>query len=428
MAISILMPALSPTMTEGTLAKWLVKAGDTIKSGMVIAEIETDKATMEVEAVEEGTIHEILIPAGTANVAVNTPIAIIREEGESEVKAPASPPAPAPNTAPAPAPTPAPTMAPAKSGEMADNTHQNRVFASPLAKRLAKEKGLDLSQLKGSGPHGRIVKHDIDHAPAVSTGPAKSNAPVASPAPTANAPVNPPTPTANPFEPAFDLVPLTTMRKVIAARLTESKQNIPHFYLSVDVEIDALMDFRARLNGKKDADYKISVNDIIIKALAMALKRVPNANASYCGNDIKIYKSIDIAVAVAIDGGLITPVVRAADSKGLASISNEMKNLAAKAKAGKLQPAEFQGGTISISNLGMFGIKNFQAVINPPQAAILAVGAGFATPIIKNGAVASATIMNLTLSVDHRAIDGAVGAELLKWVKSFLEDPETMFL
>ncbi len=430
MTIAILMPALSPTMTEGTLAKWLVKVGDPIKSGMVIAEIETDKATMEVEAVEEGIMQEILIPAGTAGVLVNTTIATISGDDEAA-------PNPTPNPTPNPAPTPSATalVAPAVIAQAplapapSNNNAGNRVFISPLARRIAQDKNLDISKIQGSGPKGRIIRDDVEglqassHAPVIAPAPSPIIAPIAqNPAKTTNAP------STNPFEPEFEIQPLSTMRKVIASRLSESKQNIPHFYLSVDVEIDALLAFRARLNTKPEATWKISVNDFVIKALAMALRKVPQANSSFDGNSVKIYKSIDIAVAVAIDGGLITPVVRGADNKGIASISDEMKNLASKAKAGKLQPQEFQGGTISISNLGMFGIKNFQAVINPPQAAILAVGAGVPSAVVKNGALAMATIMNLTLSVDHRAIDGSVGAELLKFVKIYCEDPELMFL
>jgi len=418
MPIKILMPALSPTMTEGTLAKWLVSEGDDVNSGDVIAEIETDKATMEVEAVEEGKVGKLLVGEGTEGVKVNELIALLLEDGEdasaldgiaASTTAPsASAAAPA---APAAAPTPA---APAPAAPAAADG--GRLFASPLARRMAQQAGLDLAGVAGSGPNGRIVKSDIEAALA---GGAPAAAPVAQAAPAAAAPAG--------FEPAFDYEPANNMRKVIAQRLTESKQTVPHFYLTVDCEIDTLLALRKDLNARSD-DYKISVNDLIIKASGVALRKVPAANASWTGDGIKRYHSADISVAVAIEGGLITPVVRDAGGKGLETISNEMRDLAARARDGKLMPEEYQGGTFSISNLGMFGIKQFDAVINPPQGAIMAVGAGEPRPVVRNGALAVATVMSVTLSVDHRVVDGAVGAELLAAFKMLIEDPMTMLL
>ena len=418
MPIKILMPALSPTMTEGTLAKWLVSEGDDVNSGDVIAEIETDKATMEVEAVEEGKVGKLLVGEGTEGVKVNELIALLLEDGEdasaldgiaASTTAPsASAAAPA---APAAAPTPA---APAPAAPAAADG--GRLFASPLARRMAQQAGLDLAGVAGSGPNGRIVKSDIEAALA---GGAPAAAPVAQAAPAAAAPAG--------FEPAFDYEPANNMRKVIAQRLSESKQTVPHFYLTVDCEIDTLLALRKDLNARSD-DYKISVNDLIIKASGVALRKVPAANASWTGDGIKRYHSADISVAVAIEGGLITPVVRDAGGKGLETISNEMRDLAARARDGKLMPEEYQGGTFSISNLGMFGIKQFDAVINPPQGAIMAVGAGEPRPVVRNGALAVATVMSVTLSVDHRVVDGAVGAELLAAFKMLIEDPMTMLL
>ncbi|MBO6559041.1 MAG: pyruvate dehydrogenase complex dihydrolipoamide acetyltransferase [Nisaea sp.] len=444
MAIPVLMPALSPTMTEGKLASWLVAEGDTISAGDVIAEIETDKATMEVEAVDEGVLGKIIVPAGTENVAVNRPIAVILEEGEDAGSvdmdalaggAPKAAPAPKPEAAPAPAkaaepakaepaPAPAPKAAPAPAAASGD-----RVFASPLARRMAEQAGLDLGQIQGSGPNGRIVKHDVEQAIAGGTGKA---APAAAPAPAAAAPAAAPSlgtaPSADvPGLPEYEEIPNSTMRKVIAKRLTESKQFAPHFYLTVDCEIDALLEVRKQLNGKLDGE-KVSVNDLVIKAAAQALKKVPAANASWTEAAIRVFKSVDISVAVAIEGGLITPVIKGAQTKGVLDIAREMKDLAARARAGKLMPEEFQGGTFSISNLGMFGIKDFAAVINPPQGAILAVGAGEQRPVVKDGALAVATVMSCTLSVDHRVVDGAVGAEFLAAFKKLIEDPLTMLL
>lgn len=430
MTIQILMPALSPTMTEGKLAAWMKNEGDAIAPGDVIAEIETDKATMEVEAIDEGVLGKILIEAGTENVAVNTPIAIMLEDGESagdiDAAATATPspaPAPAPSAAPTPAPAqaPAPTAAPAPAPTASSG---GRTIASPLARRMAEQAGIDLASVSGSGPNGRIVKSDIEAA--IAGGGAKAaplQAPVAAPAPIAAS-----APSADvPGMPDYDAIPNTTMRKVIARRLTESKQHAPHFYLTVDCEIDALLATRKQLNEKL-SDGKVSVNDLVIKAAAIALKQVPAANASWTEEEIRIYRSVDISVAVAIEGGLITPVIRGAQNKGLAEIAAEMKDLAGRARDGKLMPEEYQGGTFSISNLGMFGIKDFCAVINPPQGAILAVGAGEPRPVVKDGALAIATVMSCTLSVDHRVVDGAIGAEFMAAFKKLIEDPLTMLL
>ncbi|MGQ0663868.1 MAG: pyruvate dehydrogenase complex dihydrolipoamide acetyltransferase [Pseudomonadota bacterium] len=423
MPFKVLMPALSPTMTEGKLAKWLKKEGDEVKSGHVLAEIETDKATMEIEAVDEGMLGKILVPDGTEGVKVNEIIALILAEGEDSralagaVGGPAGPApkpaAPAPPVAPAAAATPAPLVAPAGDG-------RGRIFASPLARRMAQQAGLDLAAIKGSGPQGRVVKIDIETALATAPAPTAPPAPALLPA----AAVAGPTP--------YRLVPHTSMRKVIARRLTEAKQQVPHFYLTIDCEIDALLQLRADLNAKSpetgDGAYKLSVNDLVIRAAALALKRVPGANASWSEEGMLLYEAVDIAVAVAIPGGLITPIIRHADAKGLAAISNEMKALGAKAREGKLKLEEFQGGTFSVSNLGMYGVKDFAAVINPPHGCILAVGAGEPRPVVKGGALAIATVMSCTLSVDHRAVDGAVGAEFLAAFKKLIEDPLTMLL
>jgi pyruvate dehydrogenase E2 component (dihydrolipoamide acetyltransferase) len=429
MPVQILMPALSPTMTEGNLAKWLKAEGDAVKSGDILCEIETDKATMEFEAVDEGVLGKILVAGGTSGVAVNTPIAVLLEEGEdaSAISAAAAKPSPTPSL-PLPqagegggAPsTPRPL---AGEGQGVRASAGARVFASPLAKRIAKDGNVDLAAVKGSGPHGRIVKADVEAA--LKAGPAKpaATAPVAAPAPAPKA-----APAASsPFEPAFEEIPNSSMRKVIARRLTEAKSTIPHFYLSIDCELDALLKVRADLNGRSDA-YKLSVNDFVVRAVALALKKVPAANASWGEEAIKRYTDIDISVAVATPSGLITPIVHHADHKGLAEISNEMKALAAKARDNKLKPEEFQGGGFTISNLGMFGIKDFAAIINPPQGCILAVGAGEQRPVVKNGALAVATVMTCTLSVDHRVVDGAVGAEFLSAFKKLIEDPLSMLL
>jgi pyruvate dehydrogenase E2 component (dihydrolipoamide acetyltransferase) len=424
MPIKILMPALSPTMTEGNLAKWLKSEGDAVKAGDVIAEIETDKATMEVEAVDEGTLGKILVPGGTEGVKVNEPIALLLEEGEDRtaLEKGESPAAPRGNgeakTDVARAPAPAPAMRePAKPGGA-------RIAASPLARRMAAQAGLDLASLRGTGPHGRIIKADIDAALAGGAAPAKAEAPAATMPPPAPAPATPAQPPAAPYEE----IPLGNMRKVIARRLTEAKQTIPHFYLTIDCELDALLALRAQLNAREGGDYKLSVNDFVIKAVALAMRKVPGVNASWGGDRIFQLKDIDVSVAVAIDGGLITPIIRKADQKGLSTISAEMKDLAKRAKDGKLKPEEFQGGGFSISNLGMFGIKDFLAVINPPQACILAVGAGEKRPVVKGDEIKIATMMSVTLSTDHRVVDGALGAQFLQEFKKLVEDPLALLL
>ncbi len=443
MPIEITMPALSPTMTEGTLAKWLKAEGDAVKAGDILCEIETDKATMEVEAVDEGKLGKILVADGTEAVKVGTPIALLLEEGEdaaalagggkaapAKAEAAKEPEAKAeaPKAEPAKQPEPAkpePTSAP--TGD--------RIVASPLAKRMASQAGLDLGGVQGSGPHGRIVKSDIEAALAKGV-PSKPAAQAAAPTATpAAAPAEAPAAAALGKDRVvalagnlpYELVPHTGMRKTIAKRLTEAKQTIPHFYLTVECELDALLKIRADLNSR-GSDYKLSVNDFIIRASALALKKVPEANASWSDDGILLWGAVDVAVAVAIEGGLITPIVKRADTKGLASISNEMKDLGARAKSGKLKLEEFQGGTFSISNLGMFGIKEFSAVINPPHGAILAVGAGEQRPIVKDGALGIATVMSVTLSVDHRVVDGATGARFLQAFKKLIEDPLSMLL
>ncbi|BAI72157.1 pyruvate dehydrogenase E2 component [Azospirillum sp. B510] len=444
MTVQILMPALSPTMTEGNLAKWLKKEGDTVKSGDVLAEIETDKATMEVEAVDEGRIGKILIPAGSQGVAVNTPIAILLEEGEDEsalasagsapAPVPAAAPAPAQTAAPAAAPVPAPAPAAPAAAPAAGGA---RVFASPLARRIAEQAGVDLKTVKGTGPHGRIVKADVEAAKAAgpakvadtpaAAAPAAAPAPVAAPAPAPKAEGVDAKALADKLGMAYTAVPNSGMRKTIAKRLGEVKRTVPDYYLTVDVEIDALMKVRAELNGRSDA-YKLSVNDFIIRAVALALKKVPALNAAWTDEAMLQFQHADVSVAVATPTGLITPIVKKAETKGLADISNEMKVLAKKARDNALKPEEYQGGTISISNLGMMGIKQFAAIINPPQACILAVGASEQRPVVKDGALAIATVMSLTGTFDHRVADGAVGAEFLAAVKKLLEDPLSMLL
>jgi pyruvate dehydrogenase E2 component (dihydrolipoamide acetyltransferase) len=424
MPIEILMPALSPTMTEGNLAKWLKNEGETVKPGDVIAEIETDKATMEVEAVDEGKIGKIVVPAGSQGVKVNQVIALLLEEGEEAsalARAGAPAPKPAVPTATAtPAAAPAPVaQQPAAAPAGAMIATGERIFASPLARRMAQQAGLELARLNGSGPHGRIVKADIDAALARGVPAAK---PAAAPAPAVAPPVAPT------FGlPAFTEQPHSMMRKVIARRLVESKREAPHFYLTLDCNIDRLLQLRQEINAKREKD-KISVNDFVIKAAALALRQVPAANASWTENAARLYQAADVSVAVATPGGLITPIVRSADAKSLSAISAEMKDLAARARDGKLKPEEYQGGTFSVSNLGMFGIREFAAVINPPQGAILAVGAGEQRPIVKDSALAIATIMSCTLSVDHRVVDGAIGAEFLAAFKKLIEDPLSMLI
>ena len=416
MAISILMPALSPTMTEGTLASWQVKEGDAIQSGQVLAEIETDKAVMEVEAVDEGVLAKILVPAGSESVAVNSVIALLAEEGEdpATISVPSDTNAPVNNsTNEAKASAVSPQAAPQKS---TSGSSGSRIFASPLARRLAKEAGLDLSGLTGSGPHGRIVKRDIEAA--IAAGPAPKTASSAPQAAMISTDLAGPAP--------YEVVPLNTMRKTIARRLSEAKSTVPHFYLSVDIELDQLLAARKALNTSADGAYKLSVNDLILKACGMALMKVPKANATWADEGIRLYQRADIAVAVATDGGLITPVVRGANLKGLAAISTEMKDLAERARASKLMPEEYQGGSFTLSNLGMFGVKQFQAIINPPQASILAVGAGVEQPVARNGKIETATVMSATLSVDHRAVDGALGAQLLQAIKGYIETPLSM--
>ncbi|MEM6682969.1 MAG: pyruvate dehydrogenase complex dihydrolipoamide acetyltransferase [Pseudomonadota bacterium] len=454
MAIDIFMPALSPTMEEGTLATWLIKEGDTISPGDVIAEIETDKATMEVESIDEGTVGKILVEAGTDNVKVGTLIAVLLEEGEdagalsaavaaepqaSEPKAPepvAAEPQPvaqpsqvapeAPRPAPveaAPVPVaaaPVQVSADVKAGAAPVDGSGNRIKASPLARRIALQKGLDLAQIVGTGPKGRIVKADVIDAQ-----------PIAAPAPQAAtpAPSIAPSDYAPPADVPYEEVKLPGMRKVIAKRMTESKSTVPHFYLTVDCELDALMALRKDLNNRlADEGVKLSVNDFVIRACGLALKKVPAANAQFAGDKMYRFSRADISVAVAIEGGLITPVIKGACSKGLREISTEMKDLAAKARDGKLMPEDYQGGTFSISNLGMYGIKEFDAVINPPQGAILAVAAGEKRAVVKDDALAIATVMSVTLSVDHRVLDGAIGSEFLAAFKGYVQDPLTMLL
>ncbi|SIN89351.1 pyruvate dehydrogenase complex dihydrolipoamide acetyltransferase [Vannielia litorea] len=429
MPTEVLMPALSPTMEQGTLAKWLVKEGDTVSSGDLLAEIETDKATMEFEAVDEGVIGKILVAEGTEGVAVNTPIAVLLEEGESadDIKAGGdAPKAAAPakeekaEAAPAPAASAAPA-APARDGE--------RIFASPLARRIAKDKGVDLSAIKGSGPHGRIVKADVENAQP-GAAPAKEAAKAPAPAAAAAAPAGPSTDAVLKMYEGrdFEEVKLDGMRKTIAARLTEAKQTIPHFYLRRDIKLDALMKFRAQLNKQLEGrGVKLSVNDFIIKASALALQQVPDANAVWAGDRMLKLKPSDVAVAVAIDGGLFTPVLKDAHLKSLSALSAEMKDLAGRARDRKLAPHEYQGGSFAISNLGMFGIDNFDAVINPPHGAILAVGSGVKKPVVgADGELTVATVMSVTLSVDHRVIDGALGAQLLQALVDNLENPMVM--
>jgi len=452
MTIEVLMPALSPTMTEGTLVKWHKQEGDEIVAGDVIAEIETDKATMEVEAVDEGRLGKILVPEGTEGVPVNQPIAILLEEGEDEsaleglqqkpaVSAPeekreeraeapraeiAEPVSAAATPSTPAAAAPATSAGQEKSGE--------RIFVSPLARRMAEQAGLDLRQLKGSGPKGRIVKADVEAALAgkplekAAARPAEVAPPTAAPAPAA-APAGPGAKElADLLGLKYRQEPLTNMRRTIARRLSEAKQQVPHFYLTVDCEIDALLELRKQLNERTGGEVKISVNDFVIRAAALALKQVPEANASFDESGLLFYEQADISVAVATPAGLITPIVKQAENKGLATIAREMKDLASRAREGKLKPEEYQGGTFSVSNLGMYGVRHFQAIINPPQGCILAVGAGEQRPVVKKGSLSIATVMSCTLSVDHRVVDGAVGAEFMAAFKKLIEDPITMLL
>jgi pyruvate dehydrogenase E2 component (dihydrolipoamide acetyltransferase) len=487
MATNILMPALSPTMTEGTLARWLKKEGDQVKAGDVIAEIETDKATMEVEAVDEGVLGRILVGDGTEGVKVNDPIAVLVEPGESvpegngasapapQAKAPkdgggetAQATAPGQSASEGPAieavaasggkvagapeqpvsmPTPqgaGPSSGPAPQPAPKPNGHAGaggeRVFASPLARRMAQQAGIDLSRVQGSGPNGRIVKSDIEAAmargpaqqqqPAQQAPAAQAPQPATAPAPQPAAPP-PPKPAVAPPSAPHKAVPNSSIRKVIARRLSEAKQTIPHFYVSMDFEIDALLKLRADLNAKSPKEqgaFKLSVNDLVIKAVATTLRRFPNVNAMWTDDAILQFDDVDVSVAVSTPTGLITPIIRKADTKGLSAISNEMKDLANRAKANKLKPEEFQGGGFSISNMGMYGVRDFSAIINPPQAGILAVAAGEKRPVVKDGALAIATVMSCTLSVDHRVIDGALAAEFMQALKGVVEDPLSLML
>ncbi|MBI2737532.1 MAG: pyruvate dehydrogenase complex dihydrolipoamide acetyltransferase [Rhodospirillales bacterium] len=435
MSINILMPALSPTMTEGKLAKWHVNVGDTVKSGQVICEIETDKATMEVEAVDEGKVGQIVVPEGAEGVKVNAVIAILLEEGETEVPkgaapapaAAAAPPAAAPAPAkPAPAAAPvassAPKPAAAPTTQPATTPSGGRIFASPLAKRIAADRGIDLATLKGSGPNGRIVKADVEAAKPGAAPPKPAAAPAPRPAPPAGTqPVF--------VAPGDTRVPHTSVRKVIARRMLESKQTVPHFYLTVDLEIDALLAARQSINAVAEKKgTKVSVNDMVIKACAKALRDHPECNASWTEDEMIQYGAVDISVAVATDRGLITPIVRNADMKGLAQIATEMKDLAARAKVGKLKLEEFQGGGFTISNLGMFGINSFAAIINPPQAMILAVGMGEERAVVRKGQVVARNMMSCTLAVDHRVVDGAMGAQFLQTLRAYVEQPASMLV
>lgn len=450
MPINITMPALSPTMEEGNLAKWLVKEGDTITAGDVIAEIETDKATMEVEAVDEGTVAKIVVPAGTEGVKVNSLIAVLAAEGEDVADAAkaadaGAAPAPQPKAETSPAPAPAATGGDGKAEAMtkaaipddvkagpAPAKDGNRVFSSPLARRIAKDAGIDISAVSGSGPKGRIVKADVEAA--ISSGGAKAPA-AGAPAAAAPAPKGMSEDAVlKMFEPgSYELVKHDNMRKTIAKRLQESKQTIPHFYVSVDCQLDALLKLRGELNAaspEKDGKpvYKLSVNDMVIKALALALRDVPDANVSWTDENMVHHKHSDVGVAVSIPGGLITPIIRKAEEKTLSVISNEMKDYGKRAKERKLKPEEYQGGTTAVSNMGMMGVSNFSAVVNPPHATILAVGAGEQRPVVKDGALAIATVMTVTLSTDHRCVDGALGAELLAAFKGYIENPMGMLV
>ncbi len=423
----ILMPALSPTMEEGVLAKWHVKVGDTVKAGDVIAEIETDKATMEVEAVDEGEITDILVAEGSEGVKVNTPIARLKDEGGAAAPAPTAAAAPVETAraepakaeaarAPAAATAPNPTPTPAKAdGE--------RVFASPLARRIAAQNGVDLKSIKGTGPHGRIVKRDVEGVRGGTQAPAAS----AAPAPAGEVRKVQSLAQMGIADGSYDLIPLDGMRKAIARRLTDSFRDVPHFPLNIDCEIDGLLASRAKVNAMLEkSGVKVSVNDFVIKASAMALKAVPEANASYSPEGIAMHHHADVAMAVAIDGGLITPIIRAAETKSLSQIATESKDLAKRARDRKLKPEEFQGGTFSVSNLGMFGIQSFASIINEPQGAIMSVGAGEPRAVVKDGQLAIATVMTVTLTCDHRVVDGAIGAKFLQVFKAMIEDPVTM--
>jgi pyruvate dehydrogenase E2 component (dihydrolipoamide acetyltransferase) len=452
MPINILMPALSPTMEKGNLAKWLKKEGDKVKSGDVIAEIETDKATMEVEAVDEGTIAKILVPEGTQDVAVNDVIAVLASDGEDVKAAGAAPqakpqaaaeakPEPKPEAkseakaeAPKPQPAPAPAAAPpaqAKQPAAPQANGHDRTFSSPLARRLAKDAGIELSRITGTGPHGRIIARDVEEA--------KSGKGLTAPAAAPGAPALAPSLSDKQilalFEPgSYEIVPHDGMRRTIAQRLTASVQQVPHFYLTIDCDIGKLLAAREEINAAapKDSEkkplYKLSVNDFVIKAMAIALQRIPNCNVSWTEGGMVKHKNSDIGVAVAMPGGLITPIIRKAETKSLSTISSEMKDFATRARGRKLKPEEYQGGTTAVSNLGMYGIKDFTAVINPPHATILAVGTSEERPVVRNGKIEIAQIMSVTLSCDHRAIDGALGAELIGAFKVLIENPVMMMV
>ncbi|MEM0898471.1 MAG: pyruvate dehydrogenase complex dihydrolipoamide acetyltransferase [Pseudomonadota bacterium] len=459
MPVNITMPALSPTMEEGNLAKWLVKEGDTVASGDVLAEIETDKATMEVEAVEEGTIAKILIDEGTEAVKVNSVIAILAEDGEDVAEAAASEDAAAPAPAPASEANDNAASVPAKEATDTGASHGKpqlsvqdkggsagpvptkggqKVFASPLARRIAANEGLDITAVSGTGPKGRIVKRDVEAALAAGATKAAAIAEAPKPAEAPKAAAMSAGPTADQVlanfeEGSYELVKHDGMRKTIAKRLTEAKQTIPHFYVSIDCELDALLALRKQLNDAapvKDEKpaYKLSVNDMVIKALALSLRDVPDANVSWTDDNMVVHKHADVGVAVSIPGGLITPIIRKAEMKSLSSISNEMKDMGKRAKEKKLAPAEYQGGTTAVSNMGMMGVKNFSAVVNPPHATILAVGAGEQRPVVKNGELSVAQVMTVTLSTDHRCVDGALGAELLGAFKGYIENPMGMLV
>ena len=437
MATNILMPALSPTMEEGKLAKWLVKEGDTVKSGTILAEIETDKATMEFEAVDEGKIGKILVPEGSEGVKVNAPIAVLLDEGEKMGDAPAAPkqdiPAAMKDIGDAVKKEAAPAAKAAPAGSASAPKAEGRVFASPLAKRIAAQKGLDLSGITGTGPRGRIVKSDVENA---KPGAAKPAAAAPAAAGGAGIPGIAPLPDARLLYPAgsYEEIPHDNMRKAIAKRLTSAKTLIPHYYLTIDCNLDALMAVREKMNaaapkGKdKVPAYKLSVNDFIMKASAMALMKHPAVNASWTDTAILRHKDADVGVAVALDFGLITPIIFKAQTKGLVEISNEVKTLAGLAKEKKLKPNQYEGGGFSVSNLGMYGIKNFTSIINPPQSCIIAVGAGEERPVVRDGKVEISTVMTVTMSADHRVVDGGTGAKFLATLKQFIEEPASMLL
>ncbi|MEO5373830.1 MAG: pyruvate dehydrogenase complex dihydrolipoamide acetyltransferase [Alphaproteobacteria bacterium] len=423
MPIQILMPALSPTMTEGKIARWLKAEGDPVSPGDALAEIETDKATMELEAADEGILGRILVPAGSEGVAVNTPIALLLAEGETaEAVAPApSPSPPPPPTPPAPAAAPAPTPAPAPPPVPSAPVAETRIAASPLARRMAREARLDLSRIRGTGPHGRIVKADIDQAVGTAVPPVP-------PAPPVAPPPEPSTPAAFPFGPAFVEVPHSTIRRTIARRMTESVRTAPHFHLTIDVDLMALLALREQFNQPAPAEQRLSLTDFAIKAVAVALRRVPAANVAWRDDAMLQFTEVDVAVAVDTPSGLVTPVIRRADALGLREISTGLKDLAARAREGRLRPEDYTGGGFTLSNLGMLGVRAFAGVINPPQACLLGLGAAEQRPVVKNGALGIATVMTCTLAADHRAIDGAVGARFLAAFKGMIEQPTTMLL